>query len=119
MNAGSQMRTVPSISGHMIALGAGHLIAIYERNQECYVAEFADGSGTFEYACSWFRFHAGALRCPEARAALQSPMPLTSEIMEKIARLHAENDARQERMVAVPRAAAAAARRYWAWYCSQ
>ena len=45
MNAESKMRTAPSINGHMITLGAGHSIAIYERNRECYVAEFRDGYG--------------------------------------------------------------------------
>ena len=113
MNAESKVRTAPSINGHVIALGAEHSIAIYERNRECYVAEFRDGGGTLEYAGSWFRFNAGALRSLKGRAALQSSMPLTPEILEKIDRLHAESDARQARMLAVPRSVAAAARRYW------
>lgn len=54
MNAESQMRTVPSINGHMIALGPGHSIAIHERKGEGYVAEFRDGRGEFEYAGSAF-----------------------------------------------------------------
>ena len=112
MNAESQMRTAPSISGNMIDLGAGHSIAIYERGRESYVAEFQDGGGRLEYAGSWFRFHAGALRSRKGRAALQSSMPLTPEILERIERLHAESEARQKRMLAVPRNVAAAARRY-------
>jgi hypothetical protein len=106
------MSTAPSVSGNLIDLGAGHSIAIYERNRESYVAEFRDGGGSLEYAGSWFRFHAGALRCPKGRAALQSSMPLTPEILERIERLHAESEARQKRMLAVPRNIAAAARRY-------
>ena len=76
------------------------------------MAEFQDGGGRLEYAGSWFRFHAGALRSRKGRAALQSSMPLTPEILERIERLHAESEARQKRMLAVPRNVAAAARRY-------
>ena len=112
MNAESKVRTAPSISGHMIALGAGHSIAIYERNRECYVAEFRDGGGSLEYAGSWFRSNAGALRCLRGRTALQSFMPLSPEMLHKIERLHCASDARQERMLAVPRTLAAAARRF-------
>jgi hypothetical protein len=113
MNAESKPRTAPSIYGHMITLGVGHSIAIYERNRENYVAEFRDGGARLEYAGSWFRFHAGGLRyCHNRRAALRSSMPLTPEILEKIERLHAESDAREERVLAVPRTVFAAARRY-------
>jgi len=112
MNTEAKPRAASSINGHMITLGAGHSIAIYERNRECYVAEFRDGGASLEYAGSWFRFHAGALRCYSGRAALQSSMPLTPELLEKLERLHAESEARQERMMAVPRTIVAAARRY-------
>ena len=77
MNAETQMRTAPSINGYMITLGAGHSVALYERNRECYVAEFRDGCIALAYAGSWFRFHAGALRSYDGRAALRSSMPLT------------------------------------------
>jgi hypothetical protein len=40
-------------------------------------------------------------------------MPLTPEILEKIERLHAESEARQERVLAVPRGVVAVARRCW------
>lgn len=114
MNTESKACTAPSINGHMIALGAEHSIAIYERNGVCWVAEFCDGRGTLEYANSWFRFHAGGLRyCHNGRATLQFSAPLTREMLQKIERLHAESDARQERMLAMPRTVAATARRYW------
>ena len=113
MNAESKPRTAPSIYGHMITLGVDHSIAIYERNGECYVAEFRDGCGSLEDASSWFRFHAGVLRWGQGRAALQSSIPLNSEMLEQIERLHAASDARQARMLAVPASVAAAARRYW------
>jgi hypothetical protein len=113
MNAESKPRTAPSIYGHMITLGVDHSIAIYERNGECYVAEFRDGYGSLEDASSWFRFRAGVLRWGQGRAALQSSIPLNSEMLEQIERLHAASDARQARMLAVPASVAAAARRYW------
>jgi hypothetical protein len=113
MNAESELRTASFISGNMIDLGEGHSIAIYERNGECHVAEFREGCGSLEYASSWFRFQAGALRWGKGRAALQSSMPLNPEMLEKIERLHAVSDARQARLLAVPVSVAAAARRYW------
>jgi hypothetical protein len=113
MNAESKPRTAPSIYGHMITLGVDHSIAIYVRNGECCVAEFRDGCGSLEDASSWFRFHAGVLRWGQGRTALQSSMPLNSEMLEQIERLHAASDARQARMLAVPASVAAAARRYW------
>jgi hypothetical protein len=111
MNTESKART-PSINGHMITLGAGHSIAIYERNRECYVAEFLDGGGRLEHAGSWFRFNAGALRCLSGRAALQSSMPLNPEMLQKIERLHRASEARAERRRAVLRSVAAAAQRW-------
>jgi hypothetical protein len=46
-------------------------------------------------------------------------MPLTPEILERIERLHAESDAREERMLTVPRNVAASARRYLIWMMSR
>lgn len=112
MNAESNVRTAPSINGHLIALAAGHSIAIYERNGEGFVAEFRDGRASLEYAGSWFRFNSGVLRCLRGRTGLEFSLPLTPEMLQKIERLHAESEARQERMLAVPRTVAAAARRY-------
>jgi hypothetical protein len=103
-------RATPLITGNMIDLGAGHVIAIYERNGVCWVAEFHDGLGEFDCAGSWFRFSAGRLRA--ARTALKSPTPMTAEMMEKIERLHCASEARQERILAVPRAVSAAAQRW-------
>ena len=113
MNAECKVCIAPSINGHMIALGAGHSIAIYERNGKGFVAEFRDGHGSLEYAGSWFRFNAGALRCVRGRAAHRSFMSLAPEMLQVIEGLHAESEAQQERMLAVPRRVAAAALRYF------
>jgi hypothetical protein len=105
-----KVTAAPSISGNMIDLGTGYAIAIYERNGVCWVAEFYDGRGEFDYAGAWFRFYAGRLRA--ARVALKSPTPLTPEMLEKIERLHRASEAREERILAVPRTVAAAAQRW-------
>jgi hypothetical protein len=114
MNPESKAPAPSPIEGHVIALAAGHVIAIYDRNGESYVAEFRSGSAKFERACTWFRFYAPALRYRRhGRAAVDSPEPLTQEMLQRLERLHAESDARQERMLAVPRAVALAAHHYW------
>lgn len=111
MNAETKVRCAPSINGHMISLGVGRLIAVYERDGERYVAEFRDGSGELEKANSWFRVHAPALRYPNGRIELLSAA-LPPEIVEKIERLHVQSEARRERILAVPRNVAAMVRRY-------
>ena len=104
----SQVRTAPSINGHLIVLGRAHSIAVYERDGEQYVAEFRGGRGSLERAVSWFSFNARTLRCAEARGGLESPRDLDAELLQKIERLHAASDAREEAMLALPRRLAAA-----------
>ena len=65
----SKVHTAPSINGHMIALGAGHSIAIYERNRECYVAEFLDGGERLEYGA-----HGSALTPEPCGATTDAPL---------------------------------------------
>jgi hypothetical protein len=113
MNTESKVLAACPVKGHMIALAAGHLIAIYERNGESYVAEFRDGYERVEYACTWFRFYASALRYRhDGRGAVDDATPLTQEMLQKVERLHAKSEARQEKMLAVPRTVALAAQRY-------
>ena len=90
------------------------MIAVYQRGGVCWVAEFRDGHGELHDAAVWFRFHAGALRyCHNRRlAALKSDMPLIPEMLEKIEHLHRASEAREERLLPVPRTVAAAARRW-------
>ena len=97
-------RPAPSINGHMIDLDAGHSIALYERNGVCWVAQFRDGRGEFTYASTWFGGYAGGLwSCHHRRASLESSRPLNTAMLAKIERLHAESEARQERLLALPR----------------
>jgi hypothetical protein len=103
VNPESPKRTAPPINGHMIDLGAGRSIAIYERTGEWCVAEFCDDRGDLMHADTWFRFHARALRhYRNRREALRSSMPLTPEMLQKIERLHRESESRQQRMPAMP-----------------
>jgi hypothetical protein len=111
VNTESPMCTEPSIKGHVIILGTGRSIAIYERNGERCVADFCDGRGELMSADTWFRFHAGALRHCGNGDAPQPYMPLTPGILQQIERLHGESDARQERMLAMPRNAARTVKR--------
>ena len=120
MNADSKALAACPIKGHMIALAPGQLIAIYERNGESYVAEFRDGYEKVEYACTWFRFYASALRYRgNGRAGVDDAMPLTQEMLQKVERLHAEREARQEKMLAAPRTVALAVQRYWINFLSR
>lgn len=105
----SQAPATP-VEGHMIVLGPTHAIAIYERNHRHYVAEFRDGRGSLEHAVAWFRVNARMLRSREGRNALELSRSLDTDIRVQIERLHAESEARQERLLALPRRIAAAAR---------
>ena len=99
VNAKSQEHADPSIGGHMIVVNDGHSIAMYERSGEWYVAEFRNGQGESTRAGAWFRSNAERLRhYQDGRAAAQSSPSLTPETIEKIARLHAEREARQQTM---------------------
>ena len=95
-----QAPMAPTINGHMIALAPTHAIALYERDGSDYIAEFREGRGTLAYAVAWFRSNARLLRSREARHALQFCKPLDAETLEKIERLHAAGNARQEAMLA-------------------
>ena len=105
----------PSIDGHMTILGPAHLIAIYERNGEHYVAEFHGSRGELTRASSWYRLNAAALRRRQAAFS----RPLDRAALRSIERLHAQAEARQERMLAVPRRLAAAVRDYVAGVLSR
>lgn len=97
----------------MIDLGAGHSIALYERNGVCWVAQFRDGHGEFTCASIWFGTYAGGLwSCHHRRASVESSRPLNRAMLSKIERLHVESDARQERMLAVPRHIGSTIKRY-------
>jgi len=98
--------------GYIINLGARHSIAMHERNGHWWVAEFRGGCGELRYAGTWFDLYAENLRyCHDRRTGLPCSTPLTPEMLERIERLHRESEARDERILTLPRTVAAAARR--------
>lgn len=79
-----------AISGHVIHLGDGKSVAIYQRDGVCWIADFQFGVARLTDAASWFRFHTGVLRYSHSRraAALDSTTPIPPEMAEQIRRLH-------------------------------
>ena len=88
-----------AIGGSVIHLGDGHRVAIYQRDGECWVADFQGGTGQLVDAATWFRFHTGVLRYSHGRraAALESMAPISPELAEQIERLHRSPNAAPER----------------------
>jgi hypothetical protein len=103
-----------STRGHMIDLGAGHAIAIYERDGVSRVAEFREGRGETMPAGAWFRFHGALLRhWHDEGAGVRCSGPLTAQMVEAIERLHVEREERRRGLLTVLGTVAAAARRWW------
>ena len=105
-----KVRAAPAIDGHMIDLDVGHSLALYQRSGEPWVAEFRGGRGSIMQATTWFRLYATKLRYgADSRYA----KPLPQAVLEAIERLHAEAEARDERMLDLARTAVTAVRRHW------
>ena len=108
------VRSAVPITGYMVILGPGHSIAIYDRLGKPYVAEFRGRRGEFINATTWYRLNAGTLRyCHNRRTASRSTIPLTSEILEAIERLHCESELREEQVLTGLRSIATLAQRPW------
>ena len=78
------------IQGQILRFSEHHVVAIYLRNHSIWVADFIDGQGTLVDAAVWFRFNCGTLATSNAlrRMALESAMPLSAELVERIEALH-------------------------------
>jgi hypothetical protein len=79
-----------TIQGQILRLSEHHVVAIYLRNGALWVADFIDGHGTLADAKTWFRFNCGTLATSHAlrRMALESALPLSAELVERIEALH-------------------------------
>jgi len=80
------------IQGQLLRLSQRREVAIYLRDGALWVADFIDGVGTLADASTWFRFNCASpaswhLR---RRMALESAMPLSSVLIARIERLHAQ-----------------------------
>ena len=79
-----------SIQGQLLRLSTHHTVAIYVRQGSLWVADFIDGQGALVDANTWFRFNCGSLANSHAlrRMALESAIPLSADLVERIERLH-------------------------------
>ena len=83
-------RAPPLIQGQLLRLSERREVAIYLRDGALWVADFVDGCGTLTEAATWFRFNCASpaswhLR---RRMALESAMPLSSDLVARIEQLH-------------------------------
>jgi len=90
MASKSEDRLPGRIQGQMLRLGEHHAVAIYLRDGDMWVADFIDGQGTLVDANTWFRFNCGGLANSHARRrmALESAIPISLELGERIEALH-------------------------------
>lgn len=79
-----------SIQGQLLRLSTHHTAAIYLRQGALWVADFIDGQGALVDANTWFRFNCGSLANSHAlrRMALESAIPLSADLVERIEGLH-------------------------------
>src|SRR5262252_408374 len=90
MTAKRESRVPSRIQGQMLRLSEHRSVAIYLRDGVMWVADFIDGHGELVDANTWFRFNCGALANSHARRrmALESAMPISLELGERIEALH-------------------------------
>lgn len=94
------------IQGQLLRLSAHRTVAVYLRDGVMWVADFIDERGTLVDTGAWFRFNCGTPANAQAmrRAVLESALPLSAEIIERIEALHgAARPSRGEAHTATPR----------------
>src|SRR5262249_41916884 len=79
-----------TIQGQLLRLSGRREVAIYLRGDALWVADFIDGHGVLTDAATWFRFNCGAPGAPYARRrmVLESAIPLSMDLVDRIERLH-------------------------------
>ena len=82
--------SVSSIQGQLLRLSERRQVAIYRREDRLWVADFIDGHGELIDATTWFRFNCGTLATTHARRRMvrESAIPISSQLVAKIERLH-------------------------------
>ena len=90
MDVNPENRFTSSIQGQLLRLSDRREVAIYLHEDTLWVADFIDGHGELIDAITWFRFNCGALSTAHARRrmVLESAIPLCSELVARIERLH-------------------------------
>ena len=78
------------VQGQLLRLSAHRTVAVYLREGVMWVADFIDGAGTLVDAGTWFRFNCGTPANAHARrrTVLESALPLSAELAERIEALH-------------------------------
>jgi hypothetical protein len=79
-----------SIQGQLLRLSTHRTVALYLRQRSLWVADFIDGQGALVDATTWFRFNCGSLANSHAlrRMTLESAIPLSADLVERIQGLH-------------------------------
>lgn len=79
-----------TIQGQILRISRHRVVAIYLRQGSIWVADFIDGRGALVDVSTWFRFNCGtrANRHALRRMALESAVPLSEELVERIQALH-------------------------------
>jgi hypothetical protein len=97
MESKSELRRSGRIQGQMLRLSEHHAVAIYLWDGAMWIADFVDGQGALVDANTWFRFHCGTLANSHAlrRMALESAIPISPELSQRIEALHIEAVARE------------------------
>jgi hypothetical protein len=74
----------------MLPAAAVRQVAIYLRDDALWVADFVDGKGEIIDATTWFRFNcaSAAPSSMRQRMLLESAIPLSLELAERVERLH-------------------------------
>lgn len=74
------------LQGQVLRRSERREAAIFLHDDALWVADFIDGQGEIVDAVTWFRFNCGAAESTQARRrmALESALPLSEELVEKI-----------------------------------
>ena len=95
MNIRLEQHRKRSMQGQVLRLSERREVAIFLRDGALWVADFVDGDGALMDAITWFRyFNCGAQSTTDARRrlVLESAMPLSEELVERIERLPCPRD---------------------------
>ena len=96
MGSGTERESADPIQGQLLRLSERHAVAIYLRRDSIWIADFIDGEGVIVDTNTWFRFNCGTLENAHAmrRMKIESAMPLSTELVERIEALHCADSSR-------------------------
>ena len=79
------------MQGQLLRHSERREVAIFLRDGALWVADFVDGQGQLIDAATWFRFNCGTGATPQTqrRMVLESAIPLSADLVDRIERLRA------------------------------